>query len=95
VCTLFTTRPRAPFVFFSPLIFRYNSERPDDVVPLTEAEKDEERADSGWKLVHRRVFATPPHPVLLASLVGTGVQLLGSAMTTVFFGAVGKKSKKK
>jgi hypothetical protein len=62
------------------------------VVPLTEAEKDEERADSGWKLAHRRVFATPPHPVLLASLVGTGVQLLGSAITTVFFGAVGESN---
>ena len=66
--------------------------RPDDVVPLTEADKDEERADSGWKLVHRRVFASPAQPALLASLVGTGLQLLAAATTTVFLAAVGERA---
>ena len=56
----------------------------------TEEERAEEREESGWKLVHADVFRPPSkHPMLFCVMVGTGCQLLGMALVTLFFAAVG------
>ena len=39
-------------------------------------EDQDEEEESGWKLVHGDVFRPPANPLLFASLVGSGVQLL-------------------
>lgn len=42
----------------------------------TEEEREEDKEESGWKLIHSHVFRPPQfHPMLLAVLVGTGSQL--------------------
>ena len=57
---------------------------------LTEDEKNEEREESGWKLVHGDVFRPPtPFPMIFAVLCGTGVQLLCMGFATIIFAAVG------
>lgn len=64
-------------------ISRYNR------VP-TDEERAEEREESGWKLVHADVFRPPTkNPMLFCVMVGTGTQLLGMALVTLFFAAVG------
>lgn len=64
-------------------ISRYNR------VP-TEEERAEEREESGWKLVHADVFRPPSkNPMLFCVMLGTGSQLLGMALVTLFFAAVG------
>ena len=50
---------------------------------------DEIRDETGWKLVSKDVFRPPPHGWLLASLVGTGVQLLIMAFCVVGFAYLG------
>ncbi|XP_050372114.1 transmembrane 9 superfamily member 11 [Argentina anserina] len=44
---------------------------------------------SGWKLVVGDVFRAPDHPALLCIMVGDGVQILGMAMVTILFAALG------
>lgn len=44
---------------------------------------------SGWKLVVGDVFRAPSHPVLLCVMVGDGVQILGMAVVTIMFAALG------
>ncbi|KMZ72192.1 Transmembrane 9 superfamily protein member 2 [Zostera marina] len=44
---------------------------------------------SGWKLVVGDVFRSPAHPLLLCSMVGDGVQILGMAVVTILFAALG------
>ncbi|EFJ18398.1 hypothetical protein SELMODRAFT_444612 [Selaginella moellendorffii] len=44
---------------------------------------------SGWKLVVGDVFRPPPHSKLLCVMVGSGVQILGMAIVTIFFAAFG------
>lgn len=57
---------------------------------LTDEEKQEEREESGWKLVHTEVFRPPAQfPLLFCVFVGTGLQLLCMAVITVLFAAVG------
>ena len=57
---------------------------------LTEEEKNEEREESGWKLVHGDVFRAPtPAPMMFAVFIGTGLQLLCMAVITIAFAAVG------
>ena len=42
----------------------------------TEEEREEEREESGWKLVHADVFRSPTKlPMLFCVMVGTGVQV--------------------
>mmetsp|Transcript_12740 Transcript_12740/g.17802 ORF Transcript_12740/g.17802 Transcript_12740/m.17802 type:complete len:644 (+) Transcript_12740:2-1933(+) len=56
-----------------------------------EIEDDEEakREETGWKLVHTDVFRPPEFATLLCVMVGTGYQLLGMAITTLFFAVLG------
>lgn len=64
-------------------ISRYNR------VP-TEEERAEEREETGWKLVHADVFRPPSRfPMLFCVMVGSGNQLFGMALVTLFFAAVG------
>ncbi|XP_017697425.2 transmembrane 9 superfamily member 11-like [Phoenix dactylifera] len=44
---------------------------------------------SGWKLVVGDVFRAPSHPQLLCVMVGDGVQILGMAVVTILFAALG------
>ncbi|GBG31966.1 Transmembrane 9 superfamily member 9 [Hondaea fermentalgiana] len=55
----------------------------------TEEERMEERDESGWKLVHGDVLRPPTAPMLFSVTVGTGVQVLGMAIATIVFAAVG------
>jgi len=46
--------------------------------------------ETGWKLVHQDVFRPPATlPMLLCVLVGSGVQVLVMALTTIIFSAIG------
>uniref|UniRef100_A0A2N9FVV0 Transmembrane 9 superfamily member n=1 Tax=Fagus sylvatica TaxID=28930 RepID=A0A2N9FVV0_FAGSY len=44
---------------------------------------------SGWKLVVGDVFRAPNNPALLCIMVGDGVQILGMAVVTILFAALG------
>ena len=44
---------------------------------------------SGWKMVVGDVFRAPSHPKLLCVMVGDGVQILGMAVVTILFAALG------
>ncbi|KAD2113025.1 hypothetical protein E3N88_41815 [Mikania micrantha] len=44
---------------------------------------------SGWKLVVSDVFRVPDHPALLCVMVGDGIQILGMAVVTILFAALG------
>ncbi|KAI3775385.1 hypothetical protein L1987_49958 [Smallanthus sonchifolius] len=44
---------------------------------------------SGWKLVVSDVFRVPGYPALLCVMVGDGVQILGMAVVTILFAALG------
>lgn len=44
---------------------------------------------SGWKLVVSDVFRAPTNPMLLCVMVGDGVQILGMALVTILFAALG------
>jgi len=64
-------------------ITRYNA------VP-TQEERDEERDESGWKLVHADVFRAPSSwPMLFCIFIGTGAQLFAMATVTLIFAAIG------
>ncbi len=43
----------------------------------------------GWKMVHGDVFRAPLFPNVFAIFVGTGVQILGMAVCTIFFAMIG------
>lgn len=49
----------------------------------------EDREDTGWKLVHGDVFRKPQAAGLLAVLVGSGMQLLGMCVCTLGFASLG------
>merc|ERR1712078_711243 len=52
-------------------------------------EKEELLEESGWKLVHADVLRTPPNGTLLATTVGTGMQLLCMAFISIACAALG------
>jgi len=61
-----------------------------DISAYNELESAEEAAEeSGWKMVHGDVFRPPPRAGLLATAVGTGVQLLACASVTICFAVLG------
>ena len=47
------------------------------------AEPEDVLEETGWKLVHGDVFRPPQHPRLLASLLGSGIQLFWMILTTI------------
>lgn len=54
-----------------------------------EAQEQMNEELSGWKLVVGDVFRAPSHPLLLCVMVGDGVQILGMAVVTILFAALG------
>jgi len=61
-----------------------------DIVKYNELATQEEIAEeTGWKLVHGDVFRKPSHAKLLCALVGCGVQMVGMAVVTLIFAALG------
>merc|ERR1719230_1882642 len=52
-------------------------------------EKEELLEESGWKLVHADVLRSPPNPTLLATSVGTGMQLLCMTFISIFCAMLG------
>lgn len=53
------------------------------------ATSEEAREETGWKLVHGDVFRRPRHSTLLAVSVGSGMQVLGMSVVTLFFAMLG------
>ena len=51
--------------------------------------EEEAQEETGWKVVHSEVFREPAYSGILAVYVGTGSQLLGMAMVTLFFALLG------
>lgn len=43
----------------------------------------------GWKLVHADVHRTPPRPMLLSTMIGTGTQLIAMSLLTLGFALLG------
>merc|ERR1719330_2094326 len=61
-----------------------------DIIQYNEvATSDEMREETGWKLVHGDVFRRPRHSTLLAVSVGSGMQVLGMSVVTLFFAMLG------
>jgi transmembrane 9 superfamily protein 2/4 len=54
-----------------------------------ELDAEDFQEETGWKLVHTDVFRPPPHQTLLSGYVGTGMQLLGMALTVIIFACLG------
>jgi len=52
-------------------------------------EKEELQEESGWKLVHGDVLRPPSMSLLLAATVGTGMQLLGMSIISIFCAMLG------
>ena len=61
----------------------------DDLSGTSAAVEDGVQEDSGWKLVHGDVFRSPPHPLILALLLGNGAQLFIMAGITLLFALLG------
>ncbi|XP_024374433.1 transmembrane 9 superfamily member 11 isoform X2 [Physcomitrium patens] len=59
----------------------------EDLDKEAQAQMNEEL--SGWKLVVGDVFRAPENPQLLCVVVGDGVQILGMAVVTILFAAMG------
>jgi transmembrane 9 superfamily protein 2/4 len=61
-----------------------------DIAKYNELATAEEQAEeTGWKLVHGDVFRKPPYFPLLAVSVGSGMQILGMSVVTLFFALLG------
>jgi len=61
-----------------------------DITKYNQLESGEDaQEETGWKLVHGDVFRPPANSSLLATFVGTGVQLFGMAMVTMLFALLG------
>ncbi|XP_052210493.1 transmembrane 9 superfamily member 11-like [Diospyros lotus] len=59
----------------------------EDLDKESQAQMNEEL--SGWKLVAADVFRAPTNPVLLCVMVGDGFRILGMALVTILFAALG------
>ncbi|XP_019058257.1 PREDICTED: transmembrane 9 superfamily member 11-like [Tarenaya hassleriana] len=60
-----------------------------DLTRYEELDKEMNEELSGWKLVVGDVFRAPSNPSLLCVMVGDGVQILGMAVVTILFAALG------
>jgi len=61
-----------------------------DIVKYNDlASKEEIEEETGWKLVHGDVFRKPKHSLILVATIGCGAQMLGMAVVTLIFGAMG------
>jgi len=60
-----------------------------DLSQYNEVDLDDEKEETGWKLVHGDVFRPPRHGNLLSVLVGTGSQLIMCCFFTLLFACLG------
>ncbi|GAB5353843.1 hypothetical protein AAMO2058_000068800 [Amorphochlora amoebiformis] len=60
-------------------LLRYNSPE----------EREEAQEETGWKLIHGDVFRPPAFCQALCVIVGTGYQLIGMSIVTLFFAVLG------
>ncbi|EDV23217.1 uncharacterized protein TRIADDRAFT_27647 [Trichoplax adhaerens] len=63
-----------------------------DIANYNKDDVEETMEETGWKLVHGDVFRPPPHPRLLASCVGAGVQIFYMFLVTIIFAMFGMLS---
>lgn len=65
-----------------------------DIAQYNREDIDEEEAfeERGWKLVHGDVFRPPSKSKLFVTFIGSGIQLLVDAFTTLFFAMLGMLS---
>jgi transmembrane 9 superfamily protein 2/4 len=61
-----------------------------DITKYNQLEASEDaQEETGWKLVHGDVFRPPANGSLLASYVGSGIQIFGMALVTLIFALLG------
>eukprot|EP00657_Telonema_sp_P-1_P009601 TRINITY_DN3837_c0_g1_i1.p1 TRINITY_DN3837_c0_g1~~TRINITY_DN3837_c0_g1_i1.p1 ORF type:complete len:634 (-),score=192.44 TRINITY_DN3837_c0_g1_i1:112-2013(-) len=60
-----------------------------DISTYNDMDQEEVREETGWKLVHGDVFRPPRYSNMLASLVGTGAQIICCAVVVLFFAVLG------
>ncbi|CAF0949458.1 unnamed protein product [Adineta ricciae] len=51
--------------------------------------EDDAQEEFGWKLVHGDIFRSPPHGLLLAVLIGNGMQIAIMSLITLVFACLG------
>lgn len=59
------------------------------IAALADEENDEDKEETGWKLVHADVFRPPNAPMLYTVFVGTGVQIFITTLSVICFSAIG------
>jgi transmembrane 9 superfamily protein 2/4 len=60
-----------------------------DILTYNDVDQEEMREETGWKLVHGDVFRPPRYANMLASLVGSGCQVMCTAVVILFFAVLG------
>jgi len=60
-----------------------------DILSYNDIDQEEYKEETGWKLVHGDVFRAPRYANILASLVGSGCQILCTAVVVLFFAVLG------
>jgi transmembrane 9 superfamily protein 2/4 len=60
-----------------------------DILTYNEVDPEEMKEDTGWKLVHADVFRPPRYANVLASLIGSGCQVICTAVVILFFAVLG------
>jgi len=60
-----------------------------DILTYNDIDQEEVREETGWKLVHGDVFRPPRYTNLLASLIGSGFQIICCSMVILFFAVLG------
>jgi transmembrane 9 superfamily protein 2/4 len=50
---------------------------------------EEQQEESGWKMIHGDVFRPPKHGGFFSVLIGSGAQIFGMALSTLFFALLG------
>jgi transmembrane 9 superfamily protein 2/4 len=60
-----------------------------DLRRYNQQELSDDEGETGWKLVHGDVFRPPRHPMALAVLIGSGVQVFGMTVVTLSFAVLG------
>lgn len=58
-------------------------------VSTSDAERNEDLEESGWKLVHADIFRSPTYPMMISVFCGNGIQLLCMSSTTILFAVMG------
>eukprot|EP00658_Telonema_sp_P-2_P007618 TRINITY_DN12843_c0_g5_i1.p1 TRINITY_DN12843_c0_g5~~TRINITY_DN12843_c0_g5_i1.p1 ORF type:complete len:658 (+),score=183.44 TRINITY_DN12843_c0_g5_i1:38-2011(+) len=60
-----------------------------DILTYNDVDQEEMREETGWKLVHGDVFRSPRYANILASLVGSGAQVVCCSVVILLFAVLG------